>query len=319
MRGNGATGVSLVTAAQDAIGDILRMVRLRACIYFVKNMAPPWGIDVPKVANGPLHMVLEGSCLLRHAGKDHQLHEGDAVILPHGAGHQMLDQPDTVPEPGTEALQRLMNGGNTAPVPGATRMLCGHFEWDGALDHPMFRELPDLMIVRDVFTRQGAGRFRRIIDLIIDEFSGPAPGSSAVADRMGEVLFVSLLRAWMIDSRPQTGVLATMSDARLSRALSFVHQHNDRHIDLDALARIAGMSRTAFAVRFRDVMGTPPAAYLTECRLLEARRLLLHSDLATAAIIDQVGYGSETAFVRAFKRRFGDTPARMRRRSAALA
>lgn len=302
--------------SEDALSEVLRMVRLRACIYFVKNMAPPWGLDVPTVANGPLHMVLEGNCVLRHDGCDYELEAGDAVVLPNGARHQMLDAPESIPESGLEALPRLMNGGNTEPVPGATRMLCGHFEWDGALDHPMFRELPELIIVRDVFARQSGEQFGRIVNLIVDEFTGPTPGGSAVADRMGEVLFVSILRAWMLEHQPATGVLATMNDARLSRALSFIHQYSDTQVDLDGLARVAGMSRTSFAVRFRDVMGTPPAAYLTECRLLQARRLLLHTELATPTIIDQVGYGSEAAFVRAFKRRFGETPARLRCQSA---
>lgn len=301
----------------DALSEVLRMVRLRACIYFVKNMAPPWGLDVPSVANGPLHMVLEGSCVLRYDGCDHDLEAGDVVVLPNGAKHQMLDQPGTIPEPGLEALPRLMNGGNTEAVPDATRMLCGHFEWDGALDHPMFRELPELIIVRNVFGKNGGGQFSRIVDLIIAEFTGPTPGGSAVADRMGEVLFVSILRAWMLEHQPATGVLATMNDSRLSRALSFIHQYSDTQIDIDALARVAGMSRTSFAVKFHEVMGTPPASYLTECRLLRARQLLLRTELPTPTIIDQVGYGSEAAFVRAFKRRFGETPARLRREAVA--
>lgn len=289
------------------------MVRLRACVYFVKNMAPPWGLDIPRTPNGPLHMVLGGQCLLRHGGQEIPLRTGDAVLLPHGASHEMIDSSGTTPEPGIEVMERLIKDRNNKPVPGSTRMLCGHFEWDGMFDHPLFRELPELMVIRGVFEKEGAEPFRTIIDLITNESIGDAPGSAAVADRMGEVLFVSLLRAWMIEHEPTTGVLATMNDARLSRALRHIHQNASADVDLATLARIAGMSRTSFAVQFHNVMGKPPASYLTEWRMLQARQLLLQTNIGMSEIIERVGYGSDAAFVRAFKRKFGETPARFRR------
>ena len=299
--------------SRDALSDVLRLVRLRACVYFVKDMAPPWGLEIPAMPNGPLHMVLAGQCLLRHGDRKVSLGAGDAVLLPHGASHTMLDRPETVPDYGPDVMDRLMTERDSEPVPGATRMLCGHFEWDDALDHPLFRELPNLIIVRKVFDGSEALRFRTIIDLITRESLGEAPGSAAVADRMGEVLFVSLLRAWMAGHEPSRGVLATMNDARLSRALRYIHHNPDQEIDLNMLARIAGMSRTSFAVRFHDVMGKPPAAYITDWRMLQARQLLLRTDVAISEIMERVGYGSDAAFIRAFKRTFGETPARLRR------
>jgi len=304
-----------MTAPGDALSDVLRMVHLKACIYFVKDMAPPWGLDIPKTANGPLHMVLEGQCVLRHDDRDIPLQAGDAVVLANGPRHQITDRPETPPEPGPEVMKRLLAGAGSERVPGSTRMLCGHFEWDGACDQPLFREIPDLIIVRDVFGNYGADRFRTIVDLITTETTGNIPGSAAMADRMGEVLFVSILRTWMVQQCPDEGVLATMNDARLSRALQFIHQNPQAEIDLDKLARIAGMSRTSFATRFRQVMGTPPASYLTEWRMLQARQLLLRTSLTMSEIMQRVGYGSEAALVRAFKRRFGVTPGKLRRSS----
>ena len=303
--------------SRDALSDVLRLVRLRACVYFVKNMAPPWGLEIPAVPNGPLHMVLAGQCLLRHDDQEVFLRAGDAVLLPHGARHIMLDRRETVPDHGPDVMARLMAEPDNEPAPDATRMLCGHFEWDGALDHPLFRELPDLIVVRDVFDGAEAPRFRTIIELITRESAGEEPGSAAVADRMGEVLFVSLLRAWMARHDPSRGVLATMNDARLSRALRYIHHNPDQEIDLNMLARIAGMSRTAFAVRFHDVMGKPPAAYMTDWRMLQARQLLLRTDIAISEIMERVGYGSDAAFIRAFKRTFGETPAKLRRHAEA--
>lgn len=306
-----------MNASGDALSDILRMVHLKACIYFVKDMPPPWGMDIPATANGPLHMVLDGKCLIRRGDMEIPLQAGDAILLPHGSEHHMLDSPATSPEPGPDMMARLMGEAESKPVPGSTRMLCGHFEWDGAFDHPFFKELPDVLVVRNVFGNEQAHRFRTIIDLITSETMDNNPGGTAIADRMGEVLFVSMLRTWMIDHRPEKGVLATINDPQLSRALRHIHQSPKADLDLNALAQVAGMSRTSFAVRFREVMGTPPASYLTEWRMLKARRLLLQTELPTSDIVSRVGYSSDASFVRAFKRRFGDTPGKVRRGQSA--
>lgn len=302
-----------MTSPADALSDVLRMVRLKACVYFVKEMPAPWGMDIPAAANGPLHMVLKGDCVLRSCGQEIPLHAGDAILLPHGARHQMLDSPSTVPEPGPQVMERLLGEEPSEVTLGSTRMLCGHFEWDGGFDHPFFRELPELVVVRGVFDNQASTRFKAVVDLIAAECRNKDPGSSAIADLLGEVLFVTLLRTWMIENPPDKGMVATINDPRLSRALCHMHQSPERALDLKVLAEIAGMSRTSFAVRFREVMGKPPAAYLTEWRMLKARRLLLQTGLSTSDIVSQIGYGSDAAFSRAFKRRFGDTPERLRR------
>ena len=297
----------------DALSEVLRLVRLRACVYFVKDMAPPWGLDIPAVSNGPLHMVLDGKCLFRHADVELELSAGDAVVLPHGARHVFVDANETVPEPGPQVMDRLMKSGETVATPGSTRMLCGHFEWDGTLDHPLFGELPEVIVVRDMFARDGAELFKTVISLITQEQTGEAPGAAAIADRMGEVMFVSLLRAWVAEQEPKTGILATMLDVRLSRAVDHIHHNHGGSVEINDLARVAGMSRTAFAVRFHEVMGMPPASYVTEWRMLQARRLLGRTEVAMPEIVDRVGYGSDASFIRAFKRRFGETPARFRR------
>lgn len=302
-----------MTSSTDALSDVLRAVHLKACVYFVKDMAAPWGMDMPAVANGPLHMVLEGSCILLWRGQRIDLKAGDAVLLPHGATHQMLDAMDTVPEPGLAAVQRLKAEHSQVSAQMATRMLCGHFEWEGDLGHPLFRELPDVMVVRGVFSGPNATRFRAIVDLITSEITDDAPGGTAIADRLGEVLFVSLLRAWIVERQPDRGILATIHDPRLSRALRHMHRAPEADLNLDLLARIAGMSRTSFATKFHDAMGVPPATYLASWRMLQARNLLLQTKLSTADIGGRVGYGSDAAFSRAFKREYGVAPSELRK------
>ena len=127
-----------------------------------------------------------------------------------------------------------------------------------------------------------------------------------------------MLRSWLAEQQFEKGILATIGDQRLSRALQYIHNSPEQNVDLNILAQIAGMSRTSFAVQFREVMGIPPSAYLTEWRMLKARRLLLQTELATADIVSRVGYGSDASFLRAFKRRFGETPGKLRRAENAV-
>lgn len=295
----------------DALSEVLRLVRLRACVYFARTMAPGWGLEAPATVNGPLHLVLEGRCILRIGAEEHTLGAGDAVVLPRGAAHSMLDTAAAQPMAGGAIMERLR--ALPEPATGVARMLCGHFEWDGTLDHPLFAELPQVILVRNMLGREGGGLFSTIVELITAEQAGAAPGASAVTDRMGEVLFVSLLRAWIADNAPTHGVLATLSDPRLARALSYIHRNHAAELDLARLAREAGMSRTSFATRFHEAMGQPPGAYLTEWRLLRARRLVTESTVALPEIVERVGYTSEAGLARAFKRRFGETPAQLRR------
>ncbi len=304
-----------MTTRDDALSEVLRLVRLRACVYFAKTMEPGWGLAAPATVNGPLHLVLEGRCTLRIGAEDHGLRAGDAVLLPRGTAHTMLDTPAARPMTGGGIVELLR--ARPEPATGVARMLCGHFEWDGALDHPLFAELPPLILVRNMLDREGGALFATVVDLITAEQTGAAPGAAAVTDRMGEVLFVSLLRAWIADNAPAHGVLATLSDPRLARALSYIHRNHADELDLARLAREAGMSRTSFATRFHAAMGQPPGAYLTEWRLLQARRLVADSDVALPEIVERVGYASEAGLARAFKRRFGETPAQLRRTARA--
>lgn len=300
-----------MTIQNDPLSEVLRLVRLRACVYFARRMEPGWGLNAPATVTGPLHLVLEGQCVLRIGAEEHALRAGDAVLLPRGTAHTMLDTLEATPVAGDGIIEQLRV--RPEPATGVARMLCGHFEWDGTLDHPLFHELPQLILVRNMLNREGGALFSTVVDLITTELAGDAPGASAVTDRMGEVLFVSLLRAWIADNAPSHGVLATMGDPRLARALSYLHRNHASDLDLARLAREAGMSRTSFATRFHEAMGRPPGAYLTEWRLLQARRLVTGSGIAFPEIVERVGYASEAGFTRAFKRRFGETPAQLRR------
>lgn len=317
----------------DALSAVLQMVRLKACVYFMRDLLGPWGMEIPRQPHGPFHMVLRGTCLLEHGGTRLRLTAGDVVLFPDGAPHALRDREQTPLRPAAEVFPHLVsapaaaagnaagnggrngggNGAGNGAEAGATRMLCGHFERDRRFDHPMFRELPPMLVVRNVFDPGHAPLLGTAVTLLTQEGGTTRPGASVVADRMGEVLFVEALRAWMAGQRPGRGFLAAVTDPRLARALTHIHGNAGREIDLGGLARVAGMSRTAFALHFSDVMGTTPAAYLTRWRMLQALEMLTLSRLPVAEIAERVGYSSDAGFIRAFKRAYGENPGALRR------
>ena len=185
---------------------------------------------------------------------------------------------------------------------------------------PLAHEMALHADIEHLITHTGQHYDQNLSDVFFDELGIPRPdinlgvGSGSREDQIAEIM--GAFDAVVAEHRPHAGVLATMQDARLARALSYIHDHHDKDLDLNRLAREAGMSRTAFATRFHDVMGKPPATYLTEWRMLQARRLLVRTETPISEITERVGYGSDAAFVRAFKRRFGETPARLRRAAA---
>lgn len=300
----------------DALSDVLRMVQLKTCVYFVADMPAPWGMDIPASTTGPLHMVLHGRCIFRCGEENIELNEGDAILLPRGSSHQMLDSITSTPEPASQLMPQLYANPTTDNTGDFTRMLCGHFEWDGEIEHALFRELPEYLIIRSYMNQSESDvlQFKNLVSLIKDQSVNSAPGNSAIADRLGEILFITLLKSWMMDNATEQGLLATINDERLARALRYIHQNAEQEMDIQELARVAGMSRTSFAVQFREAMGTTPAAYLAEWRLLKARRLLIGSDVPLGQLPDRVGYGTDASFARAYRRRFNESPSTTRRR-----
>lgn len=273
-------------------------------------------MDIPASTTGPLHMVLHGRCLFRCGGDDIELNEGDAILLPRGASHQKLDSMTFTSEPASQLMPKLYANRTTDVSGDYTRMLCGHFEWDGEIEHALFRELPEYLVVRSYVKKSQSDvlQFKNLVGLIKEQSANSDPGNSAIADRLGEILFITLLKSWMLNNATEQGLLVTLNDERLARALRYIHQNAEQEMDIQELARVAGMSRTSFAVQFRDAMGTTPAAYVAEWRLLKARRLLIGSDIPLAQLPDRVGYSTDASFARAYRRRFSESPATTRRR-----
>ncbi len=307
--------------AKDALSDILGAVKLRGSIYFRTEFSSPWGVAVPSYKNvARFHLVARGECWVRVEGVEApaRLGQGDLIVIPHGAAHILSDRPkgsapsvdQVVKDTGFAGEGALVLGG---PDGGdATAMLCGHFEFDDNTPHPLLEALPPFIHVTGSETLNQTW-LESIMKFATSEAQSDRPGGDAIVYRLSEIIFIQAIRIHVERTGEASGSLAGITDARIGRALSAIHADPIGRWTVESLGREAGMSRTAFAERFRRLIGMAPLAYVTQWRLQHARRQLLESDASIRHVAECAGYGSEAAFIRVFKKHYGSTPAVMRR------
>lgn len=302
----------------DVLNDILRSIKLGGGVYFRCEFSAPWGMDIQPTPVAEFHIVIRGTCWLRMAGMEAPipLHGGDLVVFPHGDAHALLDSPDGVARPAQEIIegQNLDNygpviyGGDGLPA----TVLCGYFEFDRSNPHPLVQALPPLIHVRGADGLDFSW-LQTAINFMIHETKNARPGSEAVVSRLAEVLFVQMMRAHIMQSGTSSGILAAISDKQIGAALQFMHGAPEQNWDLVQLSRKVGMSRSAFAARFHQLVSQTPMQYLTFWRMQKARDLLKNSRLGTAEIAERVGYQSEASFGKVFKKIVGVGPGAFRK------
>ena len=307
----------------DVLSDILGALRLRGTLYFSTEFGRPWGVRVPELGRvARFHLVVRGDTWVRVMPDGEPLHleAGDMVLIPHGAEHVLADTPDTPCRTVDEVVEEAGFTGEGTLVygepdgGGPTRLVCGHFDFDAGFDHPFLAQLPPALVVRWDEAVSGSP-LEDAFRFVTREVREGRPGHEAVARRLSEVLFVQAIRFWADSAEHERGVLAALDDPGLGRALAAIHDRPEERWTLEALARKAAMGRTAFAERFREVVGETPYQYLTDWRIQNARRLLAESRLSLEQVALRVGYESASSFSRAFKRCLGTTPGAYRRSS----
>ncbi|WP_405015274.1 AraC family transcriptional regulator [Kitasatospora sp. NBC_01539] len=202
--------------------------------------------------------------------------------------------------------------------PGArTVLLCGSYHLDRERPHPLVAGLPELIHLPARRDRHHA--LRAAIDMLGAELDDPRPGSDGIVGELIDLLLLYILRAWFDDQPADAtaGWAAALTDPAIAPALRAIHRDPGRAWTVEALADSAGLSRAAFARRFTGLVGEPPLTYLTRWRMTTAARLLRHSDTPIAVVGERVGYGSEFAFAKAFKRAHSVPPGQYRRRAGA--
>jgi AraC-like DNA-binding protein len=313
----------------DALSETLRVVRLVGAIFINARFTAPWCYQSPSAgAAGPLlepgaervvifHLITEGECYVEMgAGPAVRLIAGDAIIFPQGDAHRMASAPGLPPASGARLEvvlarrpRQLSYGGGGA----TTRLVCGYLACDARLARMLLAGLPPLVRVNVRGSNAGTW-LEASVRYALAEARSPRPGGAGVLAKLSEVLFIEVLRLYMNEQREgRTGWLAGVGDAVVGAALNALHKSPAQAWTLEELARTAGSSRSVLAERFQLLVGSSPIQYLTQWRMLLAANLLCRSNAPLARIAEEVGYQTDTAFSRAFRREFGAPPAAWRR------
>lgn len=243
------------------------------------------------------------------------LSEGDLAVIPHGNSHRLMDKPEADCRHLQEVLQEQQYVGEGILRYGGegttTSLVCGFFSFDEEIMHPLVETLPDKIHIKG----SDSSHFKwldTVLKLIGTEAEANELGSRAIMERLSEILFIEIIRAYSSIAPQNVGYLAALGDEQLRRVLKRIHREPHAKWTLETLSRAAGLSRSALAEKFKAVMGVPAMEYLTRWRMSIAKVALKETDSSIVEIAEKVGYQSESAFSTAFKRHFGKSPSTFR-------
>src|SRR5688572_16419108 len=313
----------------DALSELLRTVKLSGALFYNSRCTAPWCLNAPpSSAFAPFvapqathiiefHHISSGRAYVRVGEETTPLEAGDVVMMPHGDPHQMGNGVGGKAIDGSSALPALMSGRiHLATFGGGgeeTGLVCGYLACDAELIKPVLNSLPRVLRV-NLRSDKGGEWFENTLRHAVDQAAAARPGSDVFLAHLAEALFADVLRRYLA-SLPddRTGWLAGAGDPAVGRALGALHRNPAQAWTLDDLAREAGVSRSTLTERFAKYLGVAPMTYLTDWRLELGADALRTSSRSVQRIAIEVGYESEAAFNRAFKRRFAKPPARYRR------
>ncbi len=314
----------------DALSDVLRAVRLTGAVFFDVRASEPWVAESPAGATivGSIfpssdhlmsyHVVTRGRAWASLDGEAPiRLSAGDVVLFPHGDAHAMSSAPGLRQAPDPSLFQRpgdgrlpfaiTMNGATSE----SSHIVCGFLGCDASPFNPLLAALPRVIRVSD----SAGGAIATFARFAAAESNEPRLGGDCVLGRLSEMLFVDVVRRYLEALPPdRLGWLAGLREPFVGRALTALHRDPARAWTLERLAHEVGLSRSALAERFTQFVGQPPVQYLTNWRMQLAANELLTGIDSIATVAERVGYESEAAFSRAFKKAVGEAPSHWRRR-----
>src|SRR5581483_1343565 len=310
-------------ARRDAVDALLRDVRVTSTLYCRSILTAPWGFGVQARQLAAFHLVASGGCWLEVGapGEAIELRPGDLVILPRGDTHWLRDDlespmlwlEDLVAAHPVDSELRLKGGGGGL----APELLCGAFAIEGSERHPLFSALPAAIRIHGDGER-ALPWLAMTVELIRVRVADSAAGSAVVLERLSEALLTQALRAALAEpGLDETLNAEVLSDRGIGPAVRAIHDDPEHAWTLGELSRLATMSRSAFAARFRALTGDSPIRYASRCRLARAAHRLRTTDATLAEIARGAGYESEFSFSRAFRRLFGVAPGLYRHRGDA--
>lgn len=298
----------------DPLGEALHFLRMGGLFYTRSEFSAPWGLALPTLADTLMfHVVTEGGCWLEVEGEEaHWLRPGEFALVPHGQGHRLRSAQGAPATPlftlarvaVSERYELLRHGGSGEP----TLMICGAVRFDDPAARRLVGLLPRVMCI-DSWSGLRQDWLESTLRLLGAEARELRPGGETVITRLADILVVQAIRSW-ISAAPsaQTGWLGALQDPQLGAALTAIHRDPARAWTVATLAHEAVMSRSAFAARFSERVGEPAMQYVTRWRMELAQRWLIEERATLGEVASRLGYQSEAAFCRAFKRVLQVTP-----------
>lgn len=307
----------------DPLGEALHLVRMNGAFYCRSELSAPWGMELPPMP-GYLwfHVVTEGTVLIEAEGETATLPAGHLGLVPHGQGHVLRDAPGSA-APGildldrvavSERYELLRHGGGGAP----TTLICGAVRFDHPAAQELVNGLPPLLRVVPPGP-EGPDWIGPTLGLMAAEARALRPGGEAVITRLADVLVIQAIRDWIErDPAARTGWLGALRDPQIGDAIARIHRDPARAWTVELLADELAMSRSSFSARFTALVGEPVIAYVTRWRMHVALAALREERVTVGELAARLGYRSEAAFARAFKRVIGQPPGAVRAQHAAL-
>jgi AraC-like DNA-binding protein len=318
----------LTSRRSDDLSALLERINVRSVVYCLSDLGAPWGFRVDGSATAKFHLVLDGQATLTlddPGGTRVTLAAGELVLLAHGSGHLMQDRGDSSARPLDHILAegpsdqagRLTYGGRGP----RTSLLCGGFALGSNVPQGLLGQLPPLLVLDAAGA--GGSPWTRWLEpafaLLRDEGARNAPGTAAVMAKIADVFLTEIVRRYLSGLDDMTAAVppAAGRDPAVGTALTLLRSQPGAPWTVADLARKVDMSRTAFAARFRHLVGEAPMSYLTRVRLGHAAGYLSTTDMTVRQIARLVGYENEASLSKAFRRAFGHAPGEYRREQLA--
>jgi AraC-like DNA-binding protein len=282
----------------EVLSDILRSMRVKGSVYFCDHLKAPWSMEFKDTTTASFHLVRRGECWVMSGEWAECLGSGDLIFIEPGRDHVLASQPPGQNPPSGEA---------------GTVLLCGYCEFTRETGTPLLDIFPSLTIVREEELLKHPW-LKSTLDQLSAEYKSQQPGADLVVNKLTEVVLVELIRI-NFGRDEQSQFVQALSDKRISKSLQQMHKDPQIHWTLEKMAEEVGMSRAAFAKRFKALVGQPMFEYLTMLRIQRAKELLLETKLPLYEVSSRVGYESDLAFTKTFKKRTGTTPTRYRKQA----
>lgn len=298
----------------DILSEELDQARARGAVFSVLDRRAPWGLGFSGERALTAHVLLRGQGVIEVPGREALvLDEGDIVLITAGSPYSLLSE-HGIP---AELIAEARALGSDPGGPDGARILCGAYRLEGGLSEAFLRGLPRVMVLR---SRELEPAHRALVEVLATEANSRADGRQSILDRVLDLMLVYSLRTWW--DRPDSsgpGWYRGLGDPALAAALRAMHGRPGAAHSVESMAQLAGLSRAAFAARFREVVGESPGRYLTALRMRRAADALTRTEAPLARIATEVGYANEYAFSTAFRRAHGVSPGRWRRLQTASA